>query len=565
MHEAGYLLEVIVILLASVIGVLATLRLRLGSVLGYLVAGIAIGPSGLGLIHNLGTIGALAEFGVVFLLFAIGLELPLERLKVMPLSVYALGAAQVIVTALAIAGIAVAAGVPPIASAVIGGGLALSSTAIVLQILSERGEMTSRFGRAAFAVLLVQDLAVAPFLVVVVALGQGVDAVPAALGLAALKMIVAVIVLLGAGRIVLRHVFWPVAEIRNPEIFAAMTLFVVLTTGMATQLAGMSMAFGAFMAGMLLAETTYRHQVGAVIQPFRGLLLGLFFVTVGMSIDLALALERIVLILVLLVGLILGKAAILAILAMVGGLGRAAALRLSLVLAQGGEFAFVLLGAGMIGGVLEREIGQVLLVVVGLSLLATPFLAQFGTWMAKYLEAADAVEAGEAALGSETRSGHVVIAGFGRVGSAVAARLQAADIPFVAVDQDPHRIAQARSKGLPVYYGDITRPEILDALNIETARSIVVTVNEPAITSQLVALVSYIFPDLRVYARARDDAHAAELRKMGAHIVVPELVETGFALARSLIDALGEAIPEIGKGESSDKPKDVPADKKAAS
>jgi CPA2 family monovalent cation:H+ antiporter-2 len=325
------------------------------------------------------------------------------------------------------------------------------------------------------------------------------------------------------------------------------------------------MAFGAFMAGMLLAETTYRHQVGAVIQPFRGLLLGLFFVTVGMSIDLALALERIVLILVLLVGLILGKAAILAILAMVGGLGRAAALRLSLVLAQGGEFAFVLLGAGMIGGVLEREIGQVLLVVVGLSLLATPFLAQFGTWMAKYLEAADAVEAGEAALGSETRSGHVVIAGFGRVGSAVAARLQAADIPFVAVDQDPHRIAQARSKGLPVYYGDITRPEILDALNIETARSIVVTVNEPAITSQLVALVSYIFPDLRVYARARDDAHAAELRKMGAHIVVPELVETGFALARSLIDALGEAIPEIGKGESSDKPKDVPADKKAAS
>lgn len=565
MHEAGYLLEVIVILLASVIGVLATLRLRLGSVLGYLAAGIAIGPSGLGLIHNLGTIGALAEFGVVFLLFAIGLELPLERLKVMSLSVYALGAAQVIVTALAIAGIAVAAGVPPIAAAVIGGGLALSSTAIVLQILSERGEMTSRFGRAAFAVLLVQDLAVAPFLVVVVALGQGVDAVPAALGLAALKMIVAVIVLLGAGRIVLRHVFWPVAEIRNPEIFAAMTLFVVLATGMATHLAGMSMAFGAFMAGMLLAETTYRHQVGAVIQPFRGLLLGLFFVTVGMSIDLALALERIVLILVLLVGLILGKAAILAILALIGGLGRAAALRLSIVLAQGGEFAFVLLGAGMIGGVLDRATGQILLVVVGLSLLATPFLAQFGAWMAKYLEAADAVEAGEAALGSETRSGHVVIAGFGRVGSAVAARLQAADIPFVAVDQDPHRIAQARSKGLPVYYGDITRPEILDALNIETARSIVVTVNEPAITSQLVALVSYIFPDLRVYARARDDAHAAELRKMGAHIVVPELVETGFALARSLIDALGEVIPEIGKGESTDKPKDVPTDKKAAS
>jgi CPA2 family monovalent cation:H+ antiporter-2 len=565
MHEAGYLLEVIVILLAAVIGVLATLRLRLGSVLGYLVAGIAIGPSGLGLIHNLETIGALAEFGVVFLLFTIGLELPLERLKVMSLSVYALGAAQVFVTALAIAGIAVAAGVPPIAAAVIGGGLALSSTAIVLQILSERGEMTSRFGRAAFAVLLVQDLAVAPFLVVVVALGQGLDAVPAALGLAALKMIVAVIVLLGAGRIVLRHVFWPVAEIRNPEIFAAMTLFVVLATGMATQLAGMSMAFGAFMAGMLLAETTYRHQVGAVILPFRGLLLGLFFVTVGMSIDLALAIDQIVLILVLLVGLLVGKAVILAILGLISGLGGAAALRLSIVLAEGGEFAFVLLGAGMIGGVLDRATGQILLVVVGLSLIATPFLVQLGAWVAGRMEAAGAVEVGEGALETESRADHVVIAGFGRVGSAVAARLQAANIPFVAVDMDPHRIAQARGSGLPVYYGDITRPEILAALNIETARSIVVTVNDPAVTNQLVALVSYIFPELRVYARARDDVHAAELRKMGAHIVVPELVETGFALARSLIDALGEAIPEIGKGESADKAKDAPADKKAAS
>lgn len=564
MHEAGYLMEVIVILLAAVIGVLATLRLRLGSVLGYLVAGIAIGPSGLGLIHNLDTIGALAEFGVVFLLFTIGLELPLERLKVMSLSVYALGAAQVFVTALAIAGIAVAAGVPPIAAAVIGGGLALSSTAIVLQILSERGEMTSRFGRAAFAVLLVQDLAVAPFLVVVVALGQGVDAVPAALGLAALKMIVAVIVLLGAGRIVLRHVFWPVAEIRNPEVFAAMTLFVVLATGMATQLAGMSMAFGAFMAGMLLAETTYRHQVGAVILPFRGLLLGLFFVTVGMSVDLALALDQIVLILALLVGLLLGKAVIMVILGLIGGLGGAAALRLSIILAEGGEFAFVLLGAGMLGGVLDRETGQILLVVVGLSLIATPFLAQLGAWVAGRMEAAGAVEVGEEALVTESRADHVVIAGFGRVGSAVAARLQAANIPFVAVDMDPHRIAQARSSSLPVYYGDITRPEILAALNIETARSIVVTVNDPAITSQLVALVSYIFPDLRVYARARDDVHAAELRKMGAHIVVPELVETGFALARSLIDALGEAIPEIGKGEAADEAKAAPADKKKA-
>lgn len=554
MHDTGYLLEVIVILLAAVIAVSATLRFKLGSVLGYLIAGVVIGPSSLGLIHNLDTIRALAEFGVVFLLFTIGLELPLERLKVMPVSVYVLGAAQVFVTAAVIAGVAMAVGLPPTPAAVIGGGLALSSTAIVLQMLSERGEITSRFGRAAFAVLIVQDLAVAPFLVVVVALGVGVDAVPAALGLAMLKMIVAVIVLLGAGRIVLRHVFWPVAEIRNPEIFAALTLFVVLMTGLATEMAGMSMAFGAFMAGMLLAETNYRHQVGAVIQPIRGLLLGLFFVTVGMSIDLALALEQILVILALLVGLLLGKAAILAALGLASGLGKAASLRLGIVLSEGGEFAFVLLGAGMVGGVLDPEIGQILLVVVGLSLIATPFLAQLGAALAERLERAEAAGVGEEAIETEHRSGHVVIAGFGRVGGAVAARLQAADIPYVAVDLDPHTIAQARGSGLPVYFGDITRPEILAALHVETARSIVVTVNEPAVTAQLVALVSYIFPDLQVYARARDDAHAAELRKMGAHIVVPELVETGFALARSLIDALGDTIPEISRGGAETKP-----------
>jgi len=550
MHDTGYLLQVIVILLAAVVGVLATLRLHLGSVLGYLIAGIAIGPAGLGLIEDLEAVRTLAEFGVVFLLFMIGLELPLERLKVMTPSVFALGAAQVLVTAVAIAAVAMAAGVPPTPAAVIGGGLALSSTAIVIQLLSERGEITSRFGRAAFAILLVQDLAVAPFLVVVVALGEGIDAVPAALGLSLLKMVVALVVLLGAGRIVLRHVFWPVAEIRNPEIFAALTLLVVLATGLATELAGMSTAFGAFMAGMLLAETNYRHQVGAVIQPFRGLLLGLFFVTVGMSIDLALALDRIVQIVVLLAGLLLGKAVILAGLARVGGLGWASAVRLGVVLAEGGEFAFVLLGAAMVGGVLAPEIGQVLLVVVGLSLIATPFLARLGAAAARRLEAAEAAEAGEAAMESEYRSGHVVIAGFGRVGSAVAARLQAAEIPYVAVDLDPHRIAQARGSGLPVYYGDITRPEILAAVHVETARSIVLTVSEPATTGQLVALVSYIFPDLKVYARARDDAHAAELRKMGAHIVVPELKETGFALARSLIGALGDAIPEISDSET---------------
>ncbi len=554
MHDAGYLIHVIVLLLAAVVGVLISLRLKLGSVLGYLIAGAAIGPTGLGLIHDLEATRALAEFGVVFLLFTIGLELPLERLKVMSRMIFGLGSAQVLVTAAAIAGVAVLAGQDWAPAAVIGGALALSSTAIVLQMLSERGEMTSQFGRAAFAVLLAQDIAVAPFLVVVVALGAGAEAIPAALGLATLKMTVAVIAILGIGRIAMRHVFWPVAEIRNPEVFAAFTLLIVLGTGLVTHLAGMSMAFGAFMAGMMLAETTYRHQVGAVIQPFRGLLLGLFFLTVGMSIDLALVIEQLWLIAGLLVALLLGKAALTAGLGLAFGLNRAQAPRLGIILAQGGEFAFVLLGAAMVGGVVAMDVGQVLLVVVGLSLLVTPFLADLAAKVAEHLEQAEAAGVGEAAIDAEHRSGHVVIAGFGRVGHAVAARLQASDIPYVAVDLNPHRIAQARQRGQPVYYGDITQPEILAALNVESARSLVLTIDSPATTTQLVAMVRYIFPKLRIYARARDDAHAAELTKLGAHTVIPELVETGFALAGSLIHALGEAIPEVGAPGAAGRP-----------
>jgi CPA2 family monovalent cation:H+ antiporter-2 len=540
------------VLAAAIVGVLASLRLKLGSILGYLVAGAAIGPSGLGLIKEIETTRELAEFGVVFLLFTIGLELPFERIRVMSGAVFGLGAAQVFVTAAAIFAVAAPLGHDVAAAAAIGGGLALSSTAVVLQILSERGDITTRFGRSAFAVLLVQDLVVAPFLVVVVALGRGGDAVLPELGLAALKMVVAVIALLGVGRIVLRNVFWPVAEMRNPEVFAALTLLVVLGTGLLTEMAGMSMGFGAFMAGMLLAETHFRHQVGAVIQPFRGLLLGLFFITVGMGIDLALALEQIWLIGALLCALLLGKAAILAGLGLAFGLSRPQALNLGILLSQGGEFAFVLLGAGMIGGVVPLAWGQVLMVVVGLSLVATPFLARLGAVVAAYVERAEAHEAQETDPETEGLADHVVIAGFGRVGAAVAHRLEAAGIPYCAVDVDPHRIAEARQAGRPVFYGDITQPEILSALHVERARSIMLTVNNPKTIEQLVALICYIFPDLKVYARARDDDHARELRRLGAHSVVPEMVGTGFALAGSLIDAMGGV---AGDGPAKEPPK----------
>ncbi len=535
MPESGYLIEVIVILLAAVISVLIFQRLKLGSVLGYLVAGTVIGPTGLGLVSDLEGTRALAEFGVVFLLFMVGLELPFERIRLMRGRTFGLGAAQVIVTGAAIAIVALVAGLGGPAAVVIGAGLALSSTAIVLQVLSERGDITTRFGRSAFMVLLIQDLAVGPFLVCVLALGSATTSIPAALGVAAVKVAVAVLAILGIGRLILRHAVLPVAQLRDREIFAALTLLVVLATATLTQLAGLSMAFGAFLAGMLFAETNYRHQVGAVILPFRGLLLGLFFVTVGMSVDLDLIWREGGAIALLVLLLLFGKAALLGGLAWMFGTPASQALNLGILLSQAGEFAFVLLGVGMASGALGAEEGQMLLVVAALTMVLTPFLGRLGKAVSDRIERIEAVRVEDLPEDSEMLSEHVVIAGYGRVGQAVAARLEAAGVPYVAVDLDPHRIAQARQRGLPVFYGDVTRPDILDALHIERAHSVVVAVDSPDAALQMVAMVCYIFPDLEVFARARDAEHARELEKLGAHAAVPELVATGVKLASSIL------------------------------
>lgn len=542
MPESGYLIEVIVILSASVISVLLFQRLKLGSVLGYLVAGTVIGPTGLGLVSDLEGIRALAELGVVFLLFTVGLELPFERIRLMRGRALGLGAAQVIVTSVVIATVALLIGLSGPAAVAVGAGLALSSTAIVLQVLSERGDITTRFGRSAFTVLLIQDLSVGPFLVCVLALGGAAASIPAALGIAVVKVAVAVLAILGIGRLVLRHVVLPVAQLRDREIFAAFTLLVVIATATLTQLAGLSMAFGAFLAGMLFAETNYRHQVGAVILPFRGLLLGLFFVTVGMSVDLDLIWREGWTVALLVLLLLFGKAALLAGLAWLFGTPGAQALNLGILLSQAGEFGFVLLGVAMASGALGVEDWQLLLVVVALTMVLTPFLGRLGQIVSDRIERREAVRVEDLPEDAEPLSGHVVIAGYGRVGQAVAARLEAAGVRYIAVDLDPHRIAQARHRGLPVFFGDATRPEILDALDLGGARSLVVTVDSAESALQLVAMVCYIFPDLAVYARARDSEHARELEALGAQAAVPELVETGFRLAGSILDAVEDGI-----------------------
>ncbi len=535
-ETGGYLLEVIVVLVAAVISVFLFQRLGLGAVLGYLVAGAVIGPSGFALVANVDTIQALGELGVVFLLFTVGLELPFERIRVMQARTFALGAAQVFVTALAVTGIAILIGASTRTSVVIGGALALSSTAIVLRMLVDRGELTSRFGRSCFAVLLVQDMMVGPFLVLALALGGGGEMLGLALGAAALKAVVAVMAILGIGRVVLRYVFQQVAAVRDPDVFIALSLVVVLTSGFMTSMAGLSMAFGAFLAGMLLAETHYRHQVAADIQPFRGLLLGLFFMSVGMSVDLGLMGSKASLVIGLAAGLIVLKAAILSGLGLIAGVRPAQALNLGVLLSQGGEFAFVLLGAALGAGVVSGGIAHLLVVVVALTMMTTPFLAMLGRLLERVVERRTVVDLETRTEETEELTNHVVIAGYGRVGAAVAAQLKAAGSDFIAVDLDPHRIIEARAAGLPVYFGDATRPEILEAVHVERARAMVVAVDNPQVALRAVAMVRYIFPDLKIYARAHDDAHARELARAGADTVVPELVATGHRLAGSIIE-----------------------------
>lgn len=551
MHDVSALYPVLIILAAAVVSVLLVERLRLTSVLGYLTAGVLIGPHVTGLITEPEQARSLAEMGVVFMMFTIGLELPLGRIKVMRTGIFGLGSAQLIATTAVIALIAFAFGQSVAAALVIGGGLALSSTAIVLQMLTERGELSTRVGRGAFSVLLMQDLAAGPLIVVTIALAQDPDSLFTALGLSAAKVAIALALILVVGSRILRPLFRPVAASGNADIFAALTLLVILGTGAVTELAGLSMAFGAFLAGMLLAETNYRHQVFAVITPFRGLLLGLFFITVGMEIDIALAIDQAEMVIQILVILIISKAAIVAVLARRFGYGWPQAIHIGALLAQGGEFAFVLIGVGMIEGLVDPGIGQVLIVVVILSMMLTPLLAAAGREVAKRVSRGEIAGLSVATEEDDRLSDHVIVAGYGRVGKAIANHLTVEGVKVVAVDSQPERVQEARSAGITAIYGDGSRAEVLDAVSVDRARAIVVAFSDPAATLRLVSLLRYIFPELKIFARAHDDSHAQELLKAGADGVTPEIFDSAIRLAGAAMQATGRSGADKAEADAS--------------
>ena len=529
------LADVIVILAASVAALFALRRLRLSPVLGYLVAGIVIGPFGFGFVADIETIRSFAEFGVVFLLFAIGLELPLERIKVLSPSLFGLGVAQILVTGAAIAGIAVAFGVSLDAAIVIGAALALSSTVFVIQILLDRRQIATRFGRAAFTVLLMQDLAVAPILVMSLALTNREGGLAASLGLAGLEAAVALVAIVVLGRFVLRPLFAIVAAEKSDEIFAAASLLVVLGVAAFTEFAGLSLAIGGLLAGMVLAETEYRHQVSAEIRPFRALLLGLFFMSIGMQTNLDLAYAQFPLVLGIAAGLIALKTLVLVPLVLLFRLPGLYALPLGLLLAQGGEFGFVVFSAAMLGGLIEEGLGQALIIAVALSMMATPLLAWASARLMHWTAVRSSARVDEIDEAEVTLLDHVVIAGYGRVGRTVARELSEKGISFIALDRDPLVVSTARAQGERVYFGDASRPDILEQLHLPTARTVVVALSDSEAATRLVGILRGMLPDLPVLARATNDAHAADLVRAGASFVVPELVATGRRLAEHIV------------------------------
>lgn len=537
MHVPDYLTEVLIILATVVVMVSVFVRIGLGAILGYLIGGILIGPFAFAWVTETGVIATLGEFGVVFLMFIIGLELPLERIKVMRNTIFGLGLAQFVLTTLLIAGIAAFSGMDLIAATVIGSGLALSSTAVVITLLSDKGLLTSRFGRTAFAILLMQDLAVGPLLAVFSALGNQDGAVFATIIETLAKGALMVVVIIALGRYVLRWTFVTIGQNYHPEVFAALTLGILLGAATLTEVAGLSLGFGAFLAGMLLSETHYRHQVAAEIQPFRGLLLGLFFISVGMSIDLSFAAANYGLIAGLAVALITAKTVVLIGVSRFARLSWPQSLRVSLMMSQGGEFSFVILAVGVSGGLVPYEAAQLLLVVVGITMLLTPLLALVGETSTERLEKMSVQSVDDLAPSKSSLHGHVVIAGIGRVGRTIALRVKNAGLPYIAVDVDAHSIAQAVEDGIDAYFGDATRPDVLLAMGLPEANSLIVAVDSPVKAVQIVSLVHYTLPDLKIYARAWDGEHAADLERAGASVTIAELTPLAVQMADLVVGA----------------------------
>jgi len=543
-------LELVLIFLASAVLVVVLFRmLHLPPLLGYLLAGIAIGPHALGWIPDSKEGRYLAEFGVVFLMFSIGLEFSLPKLFQMRRTVFGLGLSQVSLTVAAGLAACVLAGVGWKPGLVLGGALAMSSTAIVVRMFAERLQLETPHGRQVVGVLLFQDLAVVPFLILIPALAQGESELAARLGIALGKAAIVLVVLLFLGQKLMRGWFHIVARRRSHELFILNVLLITLGLAWLTELAGLSLALGAFLAGMLIAETEYRHQVEEDIKPFREVLLGLFFVTVGMQLDLRIVRDNLALVAFLFVAPVLFKLALVAGLSRLFGGTPGTALRAGLALGQAGEFGLVIIALAASVAVLEPELVQIVSAAMLLSMLAAPFLIQHSDRLVLRLARSEwmlrSLELHQIAVKSLATERHVIICGYGRTGQSLAHLFERERIRYVALDLDPQHVREGANAGEPVVYGDSTRREALIAAGIARASAVVVSFADTPAALRILHYARELNPGVPVVVRTRDDVDLDKLIVAGAAEVVPETFEMSLMLGSHALMLLGVPLRRV--------------------
>ena len=533
-------------------GVIVPVVSRLGAnpIISYLTLGALLGPLGLGAamdqmpflywitIAEPNNVAGIAELGVVFLLFLIGLQLSLSRLLALHRLVFGLGGLQIVITAATLTFIAVLFGVGTQQALVIGLSMALSSTAAVVELLSSKRRMSTTTGRATFSVLLAQDLAVVPLLLLVGILASDTGTnVATILGIALLQAAASLGMIVLFGRVFLRSLFHLVGSLDSSEVFLAAVLFIVVGAGFAAAVFGLPMAMGAFVAGILLSETEFRKAVEAIVEPFKGLLLGVFFFTVGMSIDIVEFIKTPGLIISLLCILLIVKVIVLAPLARLFSLALPSAIEMAMLLAAGGEFAFVGIGAGAAAGIVSPHVSGMALTVVAISMALTPLLATLGEHLARAISKTE--HGPELDEMPDVMTGHGIVVGYGRVGRVVAGMLQRHGLAYLAIDADPALVSRERRKENAVFFGDARNNNFLRICGLSEASSLIVTINDDHATDRIIEIVRAARPDLPIVVRARDATHARHLYAMGVTNAVPETIEASLQLSEATLISMG--------------------------
>jgi len=532
-NGSEFLVEAATYLGAAAIAIPIFSRLKLGSILGYLAAGVAVGPFGLNLVQQEEGVFHVAELGVVLFLFVIGLELSLSRLWSMRAQIFGFGAAQMGLTGIAIAGLLIAAGVMPVPAAIIAGlSLAFSSTAFALQLMKERGELNTSYGQRAFSILLFQDLAVIPLLAIIpFVAGSGGEA---AGWMSAAKAAGVIVALFLIGRFALDRIFRLVAGAGSREAFAAMALFLVALTSLAVSWAGLSMALGAFLAGVMLAESSYRHQIETDIEPFRGLLLGLFFISIGMRLDLSIIAQSWWIVAGGAAGLVLIKTILIYAVTRVKGVARNDAFKIAAVLSQGGEFAFVVISLG-VGSLLFTN-GQATLMsaIVTISMAMTPLMTALAARFGRVEK-----ESKDGLAGPQAGNDHIIVAGFGRMGQIISQVLRSSGVAVTAIDHNPSHIRNAERFGFKVYYGDGARLDVLLTAGAERARAVILCMDDTEAVNHAIESLRARFATLMIIAVAHDRMHEIKMQSLGADVIVRETLESSLTIARKALAHMG--------------------------